>query len=376
MERALVEADGAEGCLVEVGPPRLLDLTWGWAWKRGPWRSGRYGWPAVQRRLIEAEQAPTVERGEGPWVSGWSWGAGEEGRGRGEASGVEGLGALLLEVDEGPEGEAAEVGSLVASVRWRSQLAVALGWRPGVEGVAHVVWSTRSWGSKPGPRQRAMIPLARPLDRWIAAPWVELVRAHLGHLGLDKNCAVVGHNFDLPSIPRHQLAPALDTSRADGPALDPHNLPPGWPTLREAKRNLSDRQAREKARAVRRAQGMIQSMAATNPANAERTRARLAAWVEGVFDTSEDTIRGAATRNNTLFAEGLRLFRLAALAVEGFGPLLEAERVRRFLEVEGVDAGLTRKEVADTIKSAEKRARAEGPADLPHAVGDILRGGA
>lgn len=160
--------------------------------------------------------------------------------------------------------------------------------------------------------------------------------------------------------------------------MDPYNLPPGWPTLREAARRLADQRARESARVVRRVQGEIRARLTADPANAKRARARLDAWAEGVFDTSEDAMRGAGPggRNSALFAEGLRLFRLAAVNVEGFGPLLEAERVRRFLGAEGKDAGLLTREIETTIRSAERRARAEGAADLPRIVAEILRGDA
>lgn len=88
---------------------------------------------------------------------------------------------------------------------------------------------------------------------------------------------------------------------------------------------------------------------------------RLAAWARAIISDLASEVRGApkGTRNETLNRAAIRAFRVAMTAELGD---VEAWRV---LEDAAGAAGLEKREISMTMRSAKKKADADGPADAP-----------
>lgn len=203
--------------------------TWGEACSPGDsrWASGRWSWGRIAARLAVAAHTPDKGARLSPWVSGWVWGSGAGSMLERVNASALALGALVLDVDGGSlvNGETG-VGNKWTSAGAREVLRSALGLN-----VRAVVWPSRSWGVKAGPRYKAFIPLACPLRADVAAEWCALLARDFARLGveLDAACMGLGQNQDLPSLPTHPEAPSLEVWPAE-----PNAPPSAWEGLEDS----------------------------------------------------------------------------------------------------------------------------------------------
>lgn len=391
-------------------------LTFGEACTPGAarWASGCFGWGAIAARLVVASHAPDRGPKRGPWVSGWLWAPGVGVMHGRSNAGLVGLGALVLDVDEA---EGVGTGDVAGSAAWRERLRAALG-----PDVRAVVWPSRSWGRKAGPRSKALVPLARPLRAELAAAWCAELVLTFARLGveLDAACLTLGQNQDLPSLPLHPRAPEVEVWPAEpsgspsawasleawpGVPLDPDAPRGSLPSLEGGRASLEA----ERLEAVRLEGEAEQRQAWSAPAlDAEpwplaepdaytshaaplprqaregadpqraerRARARLEAWGRATIDATVDKIRAAhwGGRKVSGFKGGVWLARLALTQVGPLGPALDAAEVDAVVDAEVRSLGLERGETKEVLDHVRRKAAKRGGLDvLPDTLRDILR---
>ena len=384
-------------------------LTFGEACTPGAarWASGCFGWGQIAARLVVASHAPDKGAKRGPWVSGWVWAPGVGAMHGRSNAGLVGLGALVLDVDEA---EGVGAGDAAGSAAWRERLRAVLG-----PDVRAVVWASRSWGRKAGPRSKALVPLARPLRAELAAAWCAELAAAFAAAGveLDAACLTLGQNQDLPSLPLHPRAPEVEVWPAE-----PHGPPSAWAGLeawpgvpldpdapRGALPSLELVRSRLEVEAEQR-QGQAWSAPVldaepwplaepdaytshaaplprqaaregADPQRAERrARARLEAWGRVTIDATVDKIRAAhwGGRKISGFKGGMLLARLALTRVGPLGFALDAAEVDAVVDAEVRSLGLERGETKEVLDHVRRKAAKRGALEpLPDHLRDILR---
>lgn len=398
------------GVVAGRAAPSRVWLTWGEACDPGGsrWGSGAFGWGAVVARLVVGACVPDKGPRRSPWVSGWVWAPGSGvmyARGNGA---LVALGALVLDVD-GAEGVG--VGDVAGSGAWRSRLRAALG-----PEVRAVVWPSRSWGAKPGPRSKALVPLHPPLPLEVAREWLPEVAQALQALGVevDPACLGLGQNQDTPSLPRAARAPevevwpaepegvplgawsaappevwpgvALDPDNPSGPlpsalaararasalGLEPEWSPPDFSGALDAPEGLAPQAQRPRVAPHASPPGGPNHERAL-----ERARARLGAWGRATVDRETDKLRAShfhGSRTASGFRVGVWLGRLALTHVGPLGAALERAEVDAVVDAEVRALGLPKDETRRLLDAIRRKVAKRGALlDLPPNLAGILR---